>query len=257
MDFQNELRKLLFKIIDEMRVKHPTFSLRMFAKQVEVPVAALSLFLRGKRNFSKKMCLKIARKLDLSHSEYRKIEECISQGDLRVEKVAKEVIDAKYFFLLSDPIYYSLLCLMETKNFLNSNDWIASQLNKTSLEIIEAKKLLTEIGYIKEEEGILRPTDLILTSTDNIPNEALRSRHIRNMDDAKKSLINFPVDQRYFAFETLSFDEQDLPIVQNKMNQLFDDLILLSQRGVNKNRVYEFCSLYFPRNKESKETDDK
>ncbi len=67
------------------------------------------------------------------------------------------------------------------------------------------------------------------------------------MQDASFAIKEIPIEKRYFAFETLSFDEEDFPIVQAKINQLMDDLIWLSKKGTNKKQVYEFCAQYFPR----------
>src|SRR5690606_28070359 len=129
------------------------------------------------------------------------------------------------YYLLSDPLYYSYLSLVETVFFKDDDIWAAKVLDTTAHKISKIKSQLLELKLLSYEEKKLIATNAVLGSTDNIPNHSLKTRHAQNMEDAKQAIYHVEVDKRYYAFETLSFDKEDLSIVQAKINQLMDDLI--------------------------------
>jgi uncharacterized protein (TIGR02147 family) len=241
-------RSILLQLFEDRKTSSPRYSLRMFASELGIQAAALSQFFKGQRFFSKKMSRKLAERLGM---DPQKIEEVEDQYGKLQRKLNPEPEGLKLrpelYYLLANPLYYSLLCLFETDDFICDVKWMSQKLDFPVTQVEAALKDLIKLEMLKEEGGILRPIQSNLASTDNIPNHSLRIRHQKNMLDAKDAVQNVPLDRRYFAFETLAFDKDDLPIVQKKINELMDDLILLSKRARKKTDVYEFCSLYFPR----------
>jgi transcriptional regulator with XRE-family HTH domain len=228
------------------KIKSARYSLRMFAKDIGVAAPALSSYFNGHRNFSEKMMRKIFQKLAPAPDVMENILASYNNQDFDPDG-EKLFLQTQYYHLISDPLYYSYLSLIDTKDFMD-DDLVNSKRLNTKPEIInKIKNELTNLGLIKVKNKKIVPIEQVLASTDNIPNTSLRIRHMQNMEDAKSALINLPVNERYFAFETLSFDPEDLSLVQSKINQLMDDLIFLSKRGRKKTKVIEFCSLYFPR----------
>ena len=245
---QIEIRSLVNSAFEHRRSIEPNCSLRKFAKTIKVHPAALSEFLNGKRNFSKKMALRIAKELVLNPEEINRIESMYSdtaeKDALEVEKLR---LQEDLYFLYSDPLYFSLLCLIETHDFVNDIEWMSKRLKTTKRKAKKALKILFELNLVKEENEKLIPIPEVIGSFDNIPNQSLRKRHTQNMNDSIEAIEQLSVDDRYFGFETLAFDPRDLDLVQKKINLLFDELIHLSQRARSKDEVYEFTMGYFPR----------
>ncbi|MCB9092375.1 MAG: TIGR02147 family protein [Halobacteriovoraceae bacterium] len=249
------IRQLLNSVLEERKLTIPKYSLRDFAKSINIQPAALSSYLKCQRNFSQKKAVSILQALQLPLSEIHSIEEMFhkmkpAKKDLDENVIKKKELESQNYFIISDPNYYTFLNLIQTKNFKNDNEWISKRLGISIKKIKDIKKVLQELKLIQiNKEGLIKRIEDNLASTDNIANYSLRIRHQKNMEDSKNAIKEVPMEERYFGFETLSFDKNDLPLVQKKINALFDDLIWLSQKGKNKTEVYEFCSHYFPRTK--------
>lgn len=250
MNPQDQVRQLIGDYYNAKASENPKFSLRMMASDLGIAPAALSSFMNGKRNFSKKMAIKVLGNISLPPEDLVQVETLFNKNkDQSVEALNKVQLQSKLYHLLVDPVYYSYLSLLETDNFDQKDSTAAKRLGVSEAKIRKVKEELISLKLIGKVENKLIPTDAILGSTDNIPSHSLRARHIRNMEDSKKAITNEDLDRRYFAFETLSFAKEDLPLVQKKINQLMDDLMWLSKKGTKKDEVYEFCSHYFPRTK--------
>jgi uncharacterized protein (TIGR02147 family) len=248
MEMQSYIKTVIQEQLELKRMKNTKFSLRMLATEMQIPVAALSSFLSGKRNFSYKMAKRVFENLALPPDVFIELEN-INHNSKESSDIAKHELHSSLYYLVSEPLYYSYLCLVETVFFKDDDEWAANTLDTSLVQIQKIKSTLLDLKFIKYEKGKLVTLPVNLATTDNIPNQSLRARHAQNCEDAKQALYQTDVDKRYFGFETLAFDTEDLPLVQKKINQLFDDLILLSQRGQNKDSVYEFSSFYFPRAK--------
>ena len=198
------------------------------------------------------MCLSIFEKIGFSPAQLASIEDNTAGKSVDRQTHQDLLLEDHLYYLFSDSSYLSILSLIETEGFINDIEWIAHRLGIEKRRATKALQTLLELKLIEQkDDGSLIPAAEHIISTNNIPNSSLRLRHQRNSDDAKLSLQTETLERQFFMFETLSFDPDDLPIVQKKIEHLMDDLLMLSQKGKNKSEVYEFCSHYFPRTKNS------
>ena len=242
-----ELRKVLSLRLSEMKAKNPLLSLRSFAKTLGVQPGALSEFLNQKRQFSPTLQKKIVDKLLLAPDRKSFILNIIENEQDSPIELERTQIDTDSYYLVSDSIYYSILCLIETESFYEDIEFIAQRLNKTIEEVETAIERLERVGYItRDKNNKMIVKDVYLMTTDDVASMSLRLRHAENMESAKDALFNLSVDKRYFRFETLAIDTEQMPAFKKAAQEFFDKISLLSKEG-NKNEVYEFCFNFFPR----------
>lgn len=243
---QYELKKLMRLRLKEMQAKNPQFSLRAFAKGLGIHAAALSEFFNDKRQFSPKLQKKIIGSLNIAPDQKEHLLSMINSDTEEVMNVERVQLDTDSYYIVSDPLYYSLLCLIETKDFKEDTKWMAQRLNKTEEQITDALERLTRIGYVKRINGELIVGEAHLTTTNDVANMSLRLRHVENMDNSKVALLNLPVEERYFRFETLAIGMDQMPEFKKAAQQFLDKLLVLSQASA-KDEVYEFTLGFFPR----------
>lgn len=243
-----ELKKAILKRFLQLKSKNPSFSLRAYANSLKIHPAALSEFLNDKRTFSSKMAKKILSNMPLSPAEKHTIEHAYGTEESK-GPIDRLKIDNEQYQLVSDPTYYSLLCLIETKEFQNNKAWMAARLGVTEVKIRGALKRLERVGLIEKTDcGKLKVKTPTLDTTDNVLNDSLQTRHADNLESAREALLELGVDQRYFTFETLAVDTARLPKVQELIKEFQDKLFKLLDGG-EKNEVFEFCFQYFSRTK--------
>lgn len=245
---QYELKKLMQLRLAEMQAKNPQFSLRAYAKSLDIHAASLSEFFSGKRMFSPKLQKKIIEKLQISPEKKHLLLNLLETDPEATVTADRLQIDNDSYFLVTDPIYYSLLCLIEIEGFRDNSEWIAGRLNRTPEEAVDALQRLERVGYVKRlENGKLIVTDVHLMTSDDIANTALRLRHNENLESAKHALNNLPVKDRYFRFETLAIDTENMATFKQAAQEFINKAVSLSQKSSTKNEVYEFCLNFFPR----------
>jgi uncharacterized protein (TIGR02147 family) len=244
---QYELKKVLQLKFAELQAKNPQYSLRAFAKSLDIHAASLSEFFADKRQFSPKLQKKIIDKLNIAPDRKQRLMEVVDHHADTPADAERIQIDTDSYHMVVDPIYYSILCLLETKNFEEDYAFMARRLKRKSKEIKEAMERLERVGYIKRVGKKLMVAEAHLMTTDDIANMSLRLRHAENLDSAKNALLNLDVDKRYFRFETLAISTEDMPEFKKAASEFFSKLVLISQKSKNKNEVYEFCFNFFPR----------
>lgn len=240
-----ELKKVMQLRLAEMQAKNPSFSLRAYAKSLGVHAASLSEFFNDKRSFSPKLQKKIIEKLNIAPDKRQYLLNTIDDGDSPVD-VERVQVDTDSYHLVSDPIYYSLLCLIETKDFKEDYKFIARRVKKSVPEVKEAMERLERVGYIKRIRNKLHVGEAHLMTTDDVANMSLRLRHAENLDNAKEALLNLDVSERYFRFETLAIGVEQMPEFKKAAQEFFNKLVKISNKS-QKDEVYEFCFNFFPR----------
>lgn len=251
-----ELKKALQFKLAEMQTKNPQYSLRAFAKNLGVHAASLSEFFNDKRQFSPKLQKKILEKLNLSPDKKSALLSVIDQTEEAPTNVERVQLDTDNYFLVSDPIYYSILCLIETKDYIENYQWIAGRLRSTEDQVkLAIERLLRVQLLVRDEKGELRyNANAHLTTSDDVASASLRLRHADNLDAAKDALLNLPIEKRYFNFETLAISMEKLPEMKKIINDCRSRLIKISSEG-EKDEVYEFCFNFFPRTSNIQTTD--
>lgn len=244
---QYELKKLMKIRLKEMQIKNPQFSLRAFARSLDVHAASLSEFFNDKRHFSRKLQKKIIQALNIDPEKKQHLLALVETEQEEVVDLERIQLDSDSYYIVSDPIYYSILCLVETANFKENVSWIAGRLNTTEEKVQEALDCLLRIGYIKRVGDKLTVSEVHLATTSDVASMSLRFRHAENMDSAKVALMNLPVEQRYFRFETLAIDMEQMPEFKKAAQQFLDKILAISQISQKKDEVYEFTLGFFPR----------
>lgn len=258
MEAQLFLQRTIRERLDELRAKNHQFSLRAFARLLSVSPASLSEFLNGKRNLSPKMLKKLAEKLCLPPEDMDALNEKIvreKKGVNHKPKSPKQSVQLQndQYFLVADWRYYAILCLAETAEFREDNEWIAKRLKTTVPKVKEAMERLIRLGFLTYNElGKLVYQDVELTTSEDMPNTSLKKRHTENLEAAKESLYLDDVMIRDMSFMTMALDPAKLPEIKRMVRRFQDELANYIDKN-EKKEVYEICMQIFPRTRVNKD----
>ncbi|MFL5815760.1 MAG: DUF4423 domain-containing protein [Bdellovibrionia bacterium] len=249
----------LEKLADEFRARrrrNPAYSLRSFGRDLNVSPGRLSQYFSKTRTVTPKAAHQMMNRLGLSPLEQASwmglsiLHPAVTNPSVLVtatrsgkaregSTIEPHLLDQKVFELISEPIHFTILSLLETEDFKNNTKWIASRIRSSVPEVSASLQLLQELGLIqKSSDGNLALTHHEGTkSSDGVKNAALQRAHQRQLQDAIESLESVALELRDITSMTFATDAEKLPEAKALIKDFRRKLSHLLQSG-KKSEVY-------------------
>ena len=241
-------RQIIEKLSNELmksRSRNPAYSLRAFSKRIGIQPSALSEFLNGKRQITKKMGEKILLGLGINSVEVSSI----INSTLICEE---EKLSIDFFKTISEWQYFAILSLAEISDFEASPEWISSRLNITIKDAkVAIDRLIRLEMLLKDSNGDYIASGIQYKTPTDILNSSLKNHTIQTMDLAKESLMNDPIEVRDFSTTTMAIDPSKIDEAKS-MIQAFRRKISKKLESGNKKEVYKIAIQLFPLSREIK-----
>lgn len=244
----------LKEVFAERKKRNPAYSLRAFAKQLDVSASTLSQILSEQTVPSAELADKIVAKLALS-SRKRQLFMASFAGKIEPRKTNSNNIDVEtkfdriqndLFSIVADVIHMAILELTLTEGFNPSPRTIAKQLNATEHDVRQAIERLIRLNLLVKEGGLLKRTSTNLTTADkNLTTVALRQQQKQVRLKAIDALENLPPEKRRMSSVTLAIDESKLQHAFQLLDEFCESLSEALQEG-KKTKVYQFEVSFFP-----------
>lgn len=256
MFVQTEIQNKIRMNLDRLKVKNPSYSLRAYAKKLNLSPSALSEILNGKRKVSKKMASRIFERMNLAPTEMNSVLELFDkkaeiknqdghQLDEKTKLIDYMQLSSDQFNLIGEWQHFAILSLMETKGFKSDIIWIANKL-KISQKLTQISiERLVRLGFVFKKNKKLVTNKRALLTSDNISNLAVRKSHYADLALAEKALDVCPVDERDFTSITIAANQKNLTKAKKMIREFQDKLTLCLEEG-DKDEVYKFSFSLYP-----------
>jgi uncharacterized protein (TIGR02147 family) len=135
--------------------KNPRFSLRAFARTLDVEASALSKILNGKRALTKKMLHRMCDHLGIGPEEVGDYERSLPRSRAGTRKGARAAegdfrqVSVDIFNVIADWYHYAILELLTVRDFQKSPAWIAKALGISVSEVNFALERLLRLGLLE------------------------------------------------------------------------------------------------------------
>lgn len=219
-------RTFLGNTLEDKVKKNAAFSLRSFARSLELSPSHLSRVLSGSKKLSVVMAGRVAQRLQLNRSEtayfmlliqleMTKDEslraEILKTMSSRSKSAQRKTLDLEAFKTIADWQHFAILSLIKTPNFQNDPQWIAKRLDIHPLEATHAIQRLLTLNLIeKGPMGELRAIESQdVTTSDDVVSTAIRENHRQQMQRAMNALNRQPMDLREFNNLAVTMRPQD------------------------------------------------
>ncbi|MBK9576895.1 MAG: TIGR02147 family protein [Fibrobacterota bacterium] len=113
-------------------------------------------------------------------------------------------------------------------------------------EVAASIALLEELGLVKRKAKGWELMDAFVASPPEGAKAAVRGYQAQMMDLAKEALERHDPDRRDISSLTLSFDQEDMPLVRERLAAVRDSLIQLSAEARKPDVVYQVNLQTFP-----------
>jgi uncharacterized protein (TIGR02147 family) len=259
MTEQSLIQDILVQEYRHAKARNPSFSQRAFAKRLGLSSGAMSSIFNGKRKISKQMALRLLE--SLGADPVQKDQVMLEFGPKNstsspIKRSTKErQLSMDQFEIIADGIHFSLLCLMETKDFESCPKYMAKRLGKSIKEVKTALKRLERLQLLTlDKEGNYTYQPVELTSPDEIISSSLKQSHVESMQDAKESLFRDPISSRDFTSQTIAISTEKIGQAKELIRRFNDELAELmdgkKSESDHKNEVYKINIQFFPMTRE-------
>lgn len=247
---QNIGREILIKEFNQRRNNNPMYSLRAFARDLQINRTTLSEVMSKKRNISKKNAEKLVENLSLSPIESDALMRSLDQN-LHVADHNYLQIQDDVFKLMSDWYYFAILNLARIPHNSASPQWIADELGIAPEEIEGAIERLQRLGFLEVIEGKLVRTVRSLSTTKDVPSSALKIHHKQTLKLAMDAVDDTPVEEREITSVTFAIDPAKLPKAKEILWKCKRKIAKLLESGESK-RLYLLSFQLFPLDNKNK-----
>lgn len=248
-DFRARLQQ---ELINRCR-KNPSYSLRSFAKALQIQSSALTEMLNGKRTITKKSIEKLGFIMGLSLEEMNFY---LSQGKKSPQEVENSESQAHYrqlnldqYSLISDWYHYAIIELIKVESFRPDNTWIAKALGLTKSQVNIAVERLLRLGLIEQtESGDLKDTSSGFSTNiaSNLTSTGSKQLQKQILEQSIEALMNVPLEERNHTSMTMAIDPKHLPEAIKRLTKFRRELCEYLESQGNPTEIYQLSLSLFP-----------
>lgn len=236
----SDYRHWLRAVLEDRKKSNASYSLRALARDLEISPSRLSQVLQGKQGLSDNTARAMAENLRLPESVREYFVNLVLSVDAR-SKTEREQAQEKLNTFLADEDYtplaeetfhfirewYHLAILELLSNSVSQSNaaWIAERLGVDEERIEEAVERLFSMGLLRSERDRWIPTNKQLTTTADVPSQAIRYFNSQILRLAEKALEGQEPKDRDISTLIVGVSEEQLPELKRtlvKFRRAFD-----------------------------------
>lgn len=246
---------------------NPSYSLRAFAKKLDLSPGALSLILNKKKNLSVARAYEVAQFLELDTNETEYFTALIQLESAKSETLRLQILEKiknlnpnikhsknlkqtiltlEHFKLISE--WYGLAILELISGI--EKDWtskdIAKKLSLSKLDVDLTLERLIKLELIEEtNNGIYKRVAETLMIESQIPSDAIRKYYEGVHEKSRLSIREQRPNEKVIGAQVFSFDLEQLEDVRKLTDDYLNALNELAALGKNKTEVYQAIANVF------------
>lgn len=254
---QQTINKFLKEHFFQVCSKNPLYSLRAFAKYLNISSASLSEILNEKRNVSHKKALEFARRMDLSEDKIELINNNFNKLD-KIDAIKKRKQESDVIIIKSKDVsiflewdFLTIFSLLQNKNVSSETSLLARKLNISEARVKEVIEVLKRIKAISiDKNGLIKPEPVRLNTHIDIPTEKLKQMYVERLKENIMYLNHTHsngVDMCSSGWTaTIPVSRAKLKLVRSIMSDFLDKLTSYLSEDVT-DHVITINMGYFPR----------
>ncbi|MGE3974085.1 MAG: DUF4423 domain-containing protein, partial [Bdellovibrionales bacterium] len=207
---------------------NPRYSLRAFARFLEIDPSTLSQLLRGMRKFSNEQIETIGTKIGLSPRDVKALKNLNQKKASGEQSWRNDNYDLTHdmFQIIADWYHYAIFELVTIKNFKNDTKWIASKLGISASEAEFAVERLLRLGLlVRQEDGGLAKGSLNISTTSSpFTSAAFRKMQEQLLQKAIQAMETVPMSQRDQSSMTMAIDTSLMDAAKEKIKNFRREL---------------------------------
>lgn len=232
IDYRHWLQK---EYLNRVR-NNPRYSLRAFAKVLDIDASSLSQIFSGKRKVSAKALTKICDALNVKAEKRKLILESINVNKtipIYIETPVFESISLETFSAIADWYHAGIMELTTLKDFKVTAESVARTLGISEADAGEALERLKKLGLIEEKGDVLTKKDFF-TSNESAPgvtSAAHKEFQRQLLGKALTAIDETPQDEKDITSIVMSIDPEKIPVARQMIKKFRRDLCAFLEHG--------------------------
>lgn len=238
--------------LSQKQRQNAQYSVRAFARDIEMHPATLNQVLNGKRPLPLKNCAVVAEKMGLSPKERTLFMDSLfrTKSQLDSIKVSESderfMLDESYHKVIAEWEHYAVIELYDTNNFTATVGEIARRLGITENRAGVVLNNLFGCGLLVHgDNGLPVKSHRRVRTTEDVTSNALKASHIEALEMGKEKLTEIDVMLRDFSSSTLAIDMEKLPEAKQIIREFRQKMAALLEEG-NKTEVFQLAIQFYP-----------
>lgn len=224
------------------------YSLRAFARSLNVTPSALSMYLSGKRTITARAAHLMARGLRLSPQETMQfVRSCLGLTDVASPDADDfERMSLEIYEVISEWHYYAILSMTEIKGFTPRLSSIASRLGLSMVQVKVAAERLERLGLLSRKGKTWKQTGKPIKVENALSTSATRRFQRQILEKAIVSLENDPMEVRDITSMTFAMDPALVPFALDEIRKFRRGLMKQLENRGNSTEVYNLAVQIYP-----------
>ena len=232
--------------------RNPRYSLRSFARLLEMDPSSVSQILSGKRQVSTKVIQKICENLSVTPKLKK---DFLNQTKEKFKKISNEQLNSSpnyelmtedAFAIISEWHHFALLELIQIDGFDPSPSWCSKALGITTLEAHMALDRMLRLGLLRSENNKIVRTNKSLTNfTEGMTSSAHKNLQRQILKMALDAIDQTDSSEKDITGMTMAIDTKKLPEAKKLIAKFRRDLCQYLENG-DQNQVYQLGIQLYP-----------
>ncbi len=231
--------------------RNSDYSIRAFARDLDISPASLSLMLNKKAGLSAAQAEMISTKLKLNDDEKEffktlvqancarsKTEQKIAKAKLCRYETRYNSVSVDIFQVIKDWYHLAIMELTLVKEFRANAYWIAAKLQITEEEAEAGLDRLIRLEILERVDGKLRPSNDYLVVLSTAPSEAAKHFQTQILKKLTDSFTEHDRSTRDIASVVLRMKKSEIDYVKNALKEARRDIAAHIQEGDDHDSVY-------------------
>ena len=240
-------RRFLSQEFESRIKKNPSYSLRAYARSLNIHASCLSVILKNKRPLTPQLIKRFSQALELSPQN---INELCSNNQYPNNR---QVLTADVFEVISNWLHFAILELVKLEDFQPQIQWIAQTLEVQSIEVQNAVERLIRCELLEIENDkwrVIKDTDIYVDEFTTLALKKYQQSILYKSIDAIKEV---DIDRRYHGTTTMAIAKKDFNKAKEKLRKFKEDFCIDMQSSSEfYNDVYQLQMGFFPLTKGDK-----
>ncbi|MGZ3771579.1 MAG: TIGR02147 family protein [Bdellovibrio sp.] len=260
----SDYRAIIKAELDRRKQTNSQYSLRAFARDLDLSAAFVSKLLNGQKDLSVDTAVAVATKLGFNKYEtknfcqlvqYSKLSESQSQElfkETQVDSIAdSHVLNLDMFQVISDWYHYAILELACCYPHQLNSRFISKKLGIRIDQAVTALQRLENLKLIEFKNGKWIKTNNSVSTPTDVPSRALRNFHSQMIKKAQDSIEGQPVQLRDISGLTIAISEDKIDLAKKEIQNFRRKMSKLMDSN-HPTKVYQLNIQFFSLEKEAK-----
>jgi uncharacterized protein (TIGR02147 family) len=235
-------QKILSDDLEKRCAKNPSYSLRAFARDLNLSPSHLSGVLAGRYGLSREGATEIAGRLGLSNHETEVFIQSVEsrharskamreQASTKLQQLQRKMkslgkLELDQFRLIADWFHFAILELTYLKSFRPEISWIAKALNLHPDVAVGAISRLKRMKMLNTERARWTPSTEMTETGYEIPSAAIKNFHAQILEKAGQALHLQPIEKRDFRSTVLAIRKDRFMEAKKAIEKLHQDFCI-------------------------------